>query len=122
MFIPTQATLLRSVKEDHFISLMGLTVSLIYKHLAKSIATSMGYLRHQEKDIKTTKRIESTTTTEESIDLSPSQELSNRRTNTMYSIISSTSDIRRKIPIRQENSLYSLPEVITTCLSSATMI
>ena len=47
MYIPTPVTLLRAFKKGHFRSWTVLTVSLIYKHLAKSIATILGHLCHQ---------------------------------------------------------------------------
>ena len=53
----------------------------------------MVHLRHQQKNIKTKKQIESEISLVEYIDVSPSQEPPNPRTNTMYSSMASTSDI-----------------------------
>ena len=92
MFIPTPATFLWVVKKFHLRYWRGLTVSRIYKNLAKSIATSVGHLRHQQKNIKTTKQTESTNNLAESLDVSPNHEPYNTCTDTMYARMSSTSD------------------------------
>ena len=94
MFSPTPATFHHAVKRGHFTSWPGLTVALIYKHLAKSLATSMGHLRMQQKNIQST-TIATVIPLAESIDFSPSQEPTNPRTNTMYASMVAATNIRR---------------------------
>ena len=94
MFSPTPATFLHAVKRGHFTSWPGLTVALIYKHLAKSLATSMGHLRMQQKNIQST-TIATVIPLAESIDFSPSQEPTNPRTDTMYASMVAATNIRR---------------------------
>ena len=68
------------------------------------------------------KKIESTIPLVQSINVSPSQEPSNPRTNTMYFRMASTYGICKTYFHQTGTSLYSLPEVITMCLSYTTMI
>ena len=56
----------------------------------------MGHLRHQQKNFKTPKKIESAIPLPKSLDVPPYQEPSNPRTNTMYVSMGSTSDLRTK--------------------------
>ena len=74
------------------------------------------------KNMKTTKHIEPTIPLAEYLGVSPNQEESNPCTNIIYSSMASTSDIRKTCSGQTVKSFYSLPEFITTSLSSTTMI
>jgi hypothetical protein len=54
-FSPLPSTFLRAVQCGHFKSWPGLTMTLITKHLAKSLATSKGHLRMEQQNIQSTK-------------------------------------------------------------------
>lgn len=52
LFSPVISTLLRSIKNRHFLNWPGLTTQLITKHLHKKPATVKGHLRLQKQNIK----------------------------------------------------------------------
>jgi hypothetical protein len=54
-FSPSPTTLLRAISRGHFINWPGMTVELISRHLPKSMATSKGHLRMQQKNIQSTR-------------------------------------------------------------------
>ena len=107
---------------------MGVTISIIYKHLAKPISTSMVYLRHQQKNIKSKKQIESIIPLAESLDFYLTQEPSNPCTNTLYANMASTSDILKtysdkigKLPLqssRGHNYLFILYDYDSNAIMS----
>ena len=122
MFSPAPATLLRAVKKGQLRSWPGVPVSLIYEHITKSIATSMDHPLHQQKISRKKYKLSQPF---------PYQNLLISLLPRNYPILAPTPCTTacnihliyvKHIPIRQENFLYSLPEVITTCLSSTTMI
>jgi hypothetical protein len=50
-YSPDPYTFLWAIVRGHFHSWPGLTTNLVSKHLAKSLATSKGYLRMQQKNV-----------------------------------------------------------------------
>jgi hypothetical protein len=54
-FSPQYSTFLRAIRRKHFDSWPGLTMTLITKHLQKSLATSKGHLRMKQQNIQSTK-------------------------------------------------------------------
>jgi hypothetical protein len=93
MFSLTPSTFLRAITKGHFTSWPGLTISLIYKHLTKSIATSVGHLRMQQRNYQSTKT--SVKPLQDNLDISPPQEKDNPLTNTMYANFVSTHTIHK---------------------------
>jgi hypothetical protein len=94
MFCPVPSTLLRAVERSHFASWPGLTTSLVKKHLAKSLSTSKGHLRMQQKNIQSTK-LTSNLDMPTSLDFSPSQEPQNLRTHAVFVTIMTATDLRK---------------------------
>jgi hypothetical protein len=90
-FSPIPSTFLRAIQKGHFDSWPGLTASLVTKHLAKSLATSKGHLRMQQQNIQSTK-ISTDLPIATSLDISPSQEPRNARTNVVFASILTSSD------------------------------
>jgi len=93
IFSPSPSTLIRAIKKNHFTSWPGLTESIIRKHLPKSIATSKGHLRGQQKNIKSTKADLDSIPMSTSLDLAPSQEPSNPKTNNLFLALLTTDSI-----------------------------
>ena len=83
MFSPTLATFLLAVKQGNLASFPSLTIYLMYKHLAKELATIMGHHCMQQNNIKSTK-LETAVPLAESIDFKPLQEPANPHTSNMY--------------------------------------
>ena len=54
-FSPTKATLLQAVRNGNFLSWPGFTAANIQRHLIKSVATDMGHLDQQRKNIQSTR-------------------------------------------------------------------
>ena len=81
-FSPVPSTFIRAIHRGHFSSWPGLTTNLIKKHLSKSIATSKGHLRMQFQNLHSTKSKHETPTS--TLDISPTQEPSNARTNNAF--------------------------------------
>jgi hypothetical protein len=94
-FSPSPSTFLRAIERNHFRSWPGLTSSLITKHLSKSLATSKGHLRMQQKNIQSTKTISSNLPMTESLDFSPSQEPHNARTHAAFTTILPATDVQK---------------------------
>jgi hypothetical protein len=94
-FSPIPSTFLRAVQRGHFHSWPGLTPSLITKHLPKSLATSKGHLRMQQKNIQSTKTITANLPIATSLDFSPSQEPNNTRTHVVFPAIITTADLNK---------------------------
>ncbi len=82
-YSPVPSTFLWAIGRGHFQSWPGLTTDLVKKHLAKSLATSKGHLRMQQKNVQSTK-ITTNLPIATSLDVSPSQELNNPRTNVVF--------------------------------------
>ena len=71
----------------------GLTTTLITKHLPKSLATSKGHLRMEQKNIQSTK-ITTDLNLATSLDIIPSQEPNNLRTNVVFAAILTEAELR----------------------------
>jgi hypothetical protein len=116
LYSPVPSTVLRAIERAHFESWPGLTTSLVTKHLAKSLATSKGHLRTQQKNIQSTKNtqqnnipstkntqpnnMQSTKITSDldmqtSLDYSPSQEPQNKRTHSVFITLMKATDLRK---------------------------
>ena len=93
-FSPQPSTLLQAIEHGHLTSWSGLTSSLFKKHLPKSLATSQGHLRMQQQNIQSTK-ITLNLPIETSLDLSPSQEPNNARTNVVFTALLPTTDLNK---------------------------
>jgi hypothetical protein len=52
---PAPSTLLRAIRRGHLTTFPGLTTQLIVKHLPKSIATALGHLDQESKNIRSTR-------------------------------------------------------------------
>ena len=50
-YSPKPSTFLCAVQRGHYTSWLGLTPSLVTKHLAKALATSKGHLRMQQQNL-----------------------------------------------------------------------
>jgi hypothetical protein len=94
VFSPLPSTFLRAIERHHFHSWPGLTASLVAKHLAKALATSMGHLRMQQKNIQSTK-ITSDLPIAASLDFSPSQEPNNTRTHVVFAVVLPATELRK---------------------------
>ncbi len=85
-FSQVPSTFVRAIHRGHFSSWPGLTISLINKHLTKSIATSTGHLRMQFQNLHSTKtKYEANTS---ALDIAPIQEPSNLRTHNAFLALS----------------------------------
>jgi hypothetical protein len=93
-FSPLPSTFLRATQRGHFTSWPGLTPSLIKKHLAKSLATSKGHPRVQQKNIQSTK-ISSDLPLATSLDIEPSQEPQNASTHVAFASLLSNAATRK---------------------------
>jgi hypothetical protein len=93
-FSPLPSTFLRAILRGHFNSWPGLTASLITKHLPKSLATSKGHLRMEQKNLQSTK-ITADLPLATSLDFSPSQEPGNKRTNVVFTSILQATDLHK---------------------------
>jgi hypothetical protein len=103
---PQISTLLRAIRRGHFLTWPNLTSTLITKHLPKSLFTSKGHLRMQQKNIQSTKiqksKSNQTQTVEDSLplsislDVSPAQELTNSPTHNLFVAIHHTLDLKNK--------------------------
>ena len=93
-FSPTPSTFIRAIKRGHYQSWPGLTIALISKHLLKSLATSKGHLRMDQKNTQTTK-IDEAIPLNTSLDLSPPQEANNMRSHAVFITIVTTADLRK---------------------------
>ena len=98
-FSPNPSTLLRAIKQGHFDSWPNLSQHLITKHLPKSIATSKGHLRMQQKNLRSTKPKDLATLMSlplsTSLDVAPAQEPSNKPTHNLFVTITSTNLLRK---------------------------
>jgi hypothetical protein len=94
-FSPVPSTFLRAIKQGHFSLWPGLTASLVNKHLPKSLATSKGHLKTQQKNVQSTK-INTNLPIAASLDCSPSQEANNTSTHCVFSTIVRATDLRKK--------------------------
>jgi len=92
-FSPVPSTFLRAVQRGHFDSWPGLSPALITKYLPKSLATSKGHLRMQQQNLQSTK-IPTSLPIAESLDVSPSQEPNNARTNVVFTTLVTTNDLQ----------------------------
>jgi hypothetical protein len=93
-YSPVPSTLLWAIGRGHFHSWPGLTTGLVSKHLAKALATSKGHLRMQQKNVQSTK-IATSLPLATSLDVSPSQEPHNMRTNVIFAAIMPFTDLRK---------------------------
>ena len=93
-FSPTPSTFLRAIRNNHYHSWPGLTVSLVTKHLEKSLATSKGHLRMQQKNVQSTK-ISKDLPIAASLDVAPSQEPNNPRTHVVYATVMPMDELRK---------------------------
>jgi hypothetical protein len=80
-------TFLRAVQRGHYASWPSLTPLLISKHLPKSLATSKGHLRMQQKNLRSTKIASNILPLNVSLNINLSQEPSNARTQSMFATI-----------------------------------
>jgi hypothetical protein len=55
-FSPTKATLLKAVRNGHFVTWPGFTAANINRHLTRSVETDMGHLDQQRQNIQSTRR------------------------------------------------------------------
>jgi hypothetical protein len=94
-FSPLPSTFLRAVQKGHFDSWPGLTPSLVTRHLRKSLATSKGHLRMQQKNLQSTKPITAALPIAVSLDFDPSQEPNNARTHAVFATILTSSDLHK---------------------------
>jgi hypothetical protein len=94
VYSPQYSTFLCAIRRNHFESWPGLTTTLITKHLQKSLATSKGHLRMEQQNIQST-----TITTDldiaTSLDIIPTQEPNNLRTNVVFATILTDTDLRK---------------------------
>jgi hypothetical protein len=90
-FSPQYSTFLRAIRHNHFDSWPGLTTTLITKHLKKSLATSKGHLRMEQQNIQSTK-IAINLDLATSLNIIPTQEPNNLRTNVIFATILTETD------------------------------
>ena len=93
-FSQQYSTFLRAIQCGHFESWPGLTTTLITKHLAKSLAISKGHLRMEQQNIQSTK-ITANLDLATSLEIIPSQEQSNPRTNVVFAAILIEAELRK---------------------------
>ena len=93
-FIPALPTFLRAIRRGHIQSWPGLTPALITKHLFKSLATSKGHLRSEQKNIQSTK-IAKYLPLGTSLDASPSQDANNKHFHVVFATIVTTAEQRK---------------------------
>ena len=91
-FSPQPSTLLQAIKRGHLTSWLGLTSSLVKRHLPKSLATSKGHLRTQQTAKSTVDENHHEFANRNVPDLSPSQEPNNARTNVVFTALLPTTD------------------------------
>ena len=85
LFSPRPSTLLRAIKLNYLNTFPGLTGKLIRTYLPKSLATSQGHLKGQQKNIRSTKTVlEETVPLTISLDIAPAQEPANPKTQTVF--------------------------------------
>jgi hypothetical protein len=109
-FSPTPSTYLWAVQRNHFNSFPGLTPALIMKHLAKSLATSKGHLRMQQK-IFSQQKLSPPTCPSSLLLISTPRRSRISREPTPYSPPLSPPQIyRNPTPTRLENFPYNHPE------------
>ena len=89
LFNPTKSTLLHAIYHRHFISWLAMNTSLIRKHLTKRIATTQGHLDQKSKNLRSTKEAKC----DKELDIAPSQEPDNAKTNDIMCIVLLTTDI-----------------------------
>jgi hypothetical protein len=56
-FSPIPSTWLKAIDAGHFATWSGLTIDLVRKHLAKSVATSKGHMRQERQHLPSTKTL-----------------------------------------------------------------
>jgi hypothetical protein len=112
-FSPQYSTFLLAIQHGHFESWSGLTTTLITKHLTKSLATSKGHLRMQQQNIQSTK-FSASLDLATSLDIIPSQEPSNPRTNVVFAAILTEAELRKsysdqtgKFPVQESSRGYN---------------
>ena len=81
---PVPSTVIRAIKRDHFTSWPGLTVDLFTKHLPKSIATSLGHMRSDQQNLRSTKQPWPAIPLLTSLDIAPHQEPTNPRSHASF--------------------------------------
>jgi hypothetical protein len=94
-FGPLPSTFLRAIQRGHFDSWPGLTALLVTKHLPKSLATSKGHLRMEQKNLQSTKPITSALPIATSLDVSPSQEPNNARTHVVFATMLPAAELKK---------------------------
>jgi hypothetical protein len=94
-FSPQYSTFLRALRHNHFNSWPGLTTTLITKHLKKSLATSKGHLRMEQQQVIQSTKITTDLDLATSLDIIPTQEPNNLRTNVVFATILTETDLRK---------------------------
>ena len=97
LFSPSPSTLLRAVRNGHLTTFPSLYTELITKHLPKSLTTSTGHMRMQQKGIRSTKPqpIDPAIPIETSLDIAPTQEPQNIKTDDIYITIVSEESAKK---------------------------
>ena len=93
-FSPLPSTFLRAIQRGRFRSWPGLTTTVITKNIPKSLATSKGHLRMEQKNIQSTK-VTTDLDLAMSLDIIPSQEPNNPRTNVVFATILTETKLHR---------------------------
>jgi hypothetical protein len=93
-FSPQYSTFLRAIRRNHFDSWPGLTTTLITKHLKKSLVTSKRHLCMEQQNIQSTK-ITTDLDLATSLDIIPTQEPNNLRTNVVFATILTKTDLHK---------------------------
>lgn len=86
-FSPARHTLLKAIKNNHFIGWPGFTESLVLKHLPLTIATAKGHLKQERQGLQSTSKANSII--DENLDMYPPPDEPNLKTyDAIYSITS----------------------------------
>ena len=96
IFTPSKSTLLRDIRKEQLISLPGLTMNLISKHLPKQVAMSKGHLDQEFKNLQSTKNISPFDEGGPDDDIKPPQEPRNPKTNNLMCAIIDSKELESK--------------------------
>jgi hypothetical protein len=94
-FDPLPSTFLQAVQKGHFDSWPSLTPSLVTQHLSKSLATSKGHLRMQQKNLQSTKPITASLPIATPLNVKPTQEHQNTRTHAVFTTVLPSSNLHK---------------------------
>jgi hypothetical protein len=94
-FSPLPSTFLRAVQKGHFNPWPGLPPLLVTRHLSKSLATSKGHLRMQQKNLQSTKPITAYLPIATSLDVKSTQEHHNARTHDVFATVLPSSNLHK---------------------------